>query len=103
VKTDYDKNNTQSLKAGSTWQTKWGHEEIQCGKDRNYEKDKVQQQGLQSLQRIDVEIKHGMSAVPVMLKCNQENVSPVTTPKRNICTDIPGNSTFHISVKSIHK
>jgi hypothetical protein len=71
--------------------------------DCGYEKDMVQQQGLQCLQGRDVEIKHGMSAVPVMLQCTQENVSPVTTPKRNICTDIPGNSTFHISVKSIHK
>jgi hypothetical protein len=33
VTTDEDENNIHSSQAGSTWQTIWGHEEIQCDKD----------------------------------------------------------------------
>jgi hypothetical protein len=49
------------------------------------------------------EKKHGMSAVPVTLQCTQGNVSLATIPKISVCTDIPGNSTFHISAKSVQK
>lgn len=48
VTTD-DENNTQSSQAGSTWQTIWGHEEIQHDKDCGYEKGTALLQELQSL------------------------------------------------------
>jgi hypothetical protein len=49
VTTEEDENNTQSSQAASTWQTIWGHEEIQNDKDCGYEKGTVLLQGLQSL------------------------------------------------------
>jgi hypothetical protein len=48
VTTDGDENNNQSSQAGSTWQTIWGHEEIQHDKDCGYEKGTILLQGLQS-------------------------------------------------------
>ena len=93
--TDEDENNTQSSHAGSTCRLH--------GDMKKYSVIKTVAAGTAKSKWEKCGKKHGMSAVPVMLQCTQGNVSLDTIPKRSVCTDIPGNSTFHISAKSIQK